>query len=468
MAKYDVVVIGSGPGGYVAALRAAQLGKKTCVVERDAVGGVCLNRGCIPTKTLAHAAEVCSQARHGADFGIQIGSLTVDFAKTQAAKDAVVAKLTRGVSGLLKRAGVDVIAGTARLAGRKKVAVKLNPSTSLGAGAGGEETLEADKIILATGSEPARPKFIPFDGEWIITSDEALKLTKLPASVFILGGGYIGCEFASIFAQLGGAQVTMVEMLDPLLPNLDPDIAAEITKALKKLKVKVFTGMKMESVAATGSGVVAKLANGTTVEAEIALVCIGRRLLSDDLGLEEAGVKTEKGAIVIDEHCQTTAAGIYAIGEVTGQLMLAHVASAQGIVAAEHAAGKNARMDYRCIPAAVFTNPEVGTVGMTEAEATAAGYKARTAKFPFQALGRATAMGETAGFAKIVADERTGQVLGVHLVGPHASDVIAEGATAIALEATVAELAHSVHAHPTLPEAIMEAARAWLGQGIHA
>jgi dihydrolipoamide dehydrogenase len=459
MAKCDVVVIGSGPGGYVAALRAAQLGKKTAVVERDALGGVCLNRGCIPTKALAHAAEVAALVRNAGKLGIQVGGVSVDFARVQANKDAVVAKLTGGVAFLLKRAGVEVLKGEGKLAGRKKVTVKL--------AGGGEEVVEADKIIVATGSEPARPKSIAFDGERVMTSDEALKLTRLPPSVFILGGGYIGCEFASIFAQLG-AQVTLVEMLPSLLPNMDPDVASEITRTLKKLKVKVLAGTTMESLGVGAGGVAAKLSDGAAVEAEIALICIGRRLLSEGLGLEEAGVKVEKGAIVIDEHCETTAAGIYAIGDVTGKMLLAHVASAQGIVAAEHAAGQNARMDYRCVPAAVFTCPEVGTVGMTEAEAKAAGLKAKAAKFPYQALGRAVAMGETAGFAKIVADEETGQVLGVHLVGPHASDVVAEGAMAIALEATVSELAHSVHAHPTLPEAIMEAARAWLGRGIHA
>ena len=456
MAKYDVVVIGSGPGGYVAALRAAQLGKKACVVERDALGGVCLNRGCIPTKALAHAAEVCTLARHGERLGIQVGEVSVDFAKVQANKDAVVNKLTSGVGFLLKRAKVDVVMGTARLAERGKVAVALN--------GGGEEALEADKIIIATGSEPARPKAISFDGPRVMTSDEALKLETLPASVFILGGGYIGCEFASIFAQLG-SQVTVVEMLDGLLPLLDADVGSEITRALKKMKVKVHVGTKMESLEAGEGGVTARLSGGKSVEAEIALVCVGRRLLSEELGLDDVGVAVENGAIRVDEHCETTVPGIYAIGDVTGKLMLAHVASAQGIVAVEHAAGQEARIDYRCVPAAVFTSPEVGMVGQTEAEA---GEGARAAKFPLQGLGRAVAMGETGGFVKIVADSETREVLGVHIVGPHASDVIAEGAIAMALEATVGELAWSVHAHPTLPEGIMEAARVWLGHGIHA
>jgi len=459
MAKCDVVVIGSGPGGYVAALRAAQLGKRTCVVERDALGGVCLNRGCIPTKALAHAAEVCSLAREGEKIGVLASDVKVDFAKMQAAKDAVVAKLTKGVAFLLKRAGVDVIEGTGRLAGRKKVAVKLND--------GGEEVVEADKIIIATGSEPARPDWISFDSDRVITSDEALKLEKLPSGVFVLGGGYIGCEFASIFAQLG-TQVTVVEMLDSLLPNMDADIGSEIAKALKRLKVKVHLGTRMESLKAGRGGVSAKLSDGRSVDAELALICVGRRLLSDGLGLEAAGVKVEDGAIVVDEHCETSVAGIYAIGDVTGKVLLAHVASAQGIVAAEHAAGQEARIDYRCVPAAVFTSPEAGTVGLTEAEASQAGHKVKAAKFPLQALGRAVAIGETAGFAKVVADEATRQVLGVHVVGPHASDVVAEGGMAIALEATVTELAWTIHAHPTLPEAVMEAARAWLGQGIHA
>jgi dihydrolipoamide dehydrogenase len=459
MPQYDIAVIGSGPGGYVAALRAAALGKKTCVIERKALGGVCLNRGCIPTKTLAHTAEVYAQAVAGEEIGVIAKDVTVDFAKMQAAKDAVVKKLSGGVGFLLKRAKVDVLMGTGKLTDRKTIAVALND--------GGEETVEAEKIIIATGSDPARPGFISFDSDRVMTSDEALQLDALPKSIFILGGGYIGCEFASIFAQLG-VKVTVVEMLDSLLPGLDADVGAEIGKVLKKLKVKVHTGTKLEGLEAGEKGVIASLEGGKTVEADLALVCIGRTMLSDGIGLDHAGVSVEDGAIVIDEHCQTSVAGIYAIGDVTGKLQLAHVASAQGIVAAEHAAGQAATMDYRCIPAAVFTEPEVGTVGLTEAEAIEAGYDVHAAKFPMQALGRALAIGETAGFAKVVGDKKTGEVLGVHVVGAHASDVIAEGGIAIALEATVGELAHSVHAHPTLPEAIMEAARAWLGQGIHA
>ena len=459
MAKVDLVVIGSGPGGYVAALRAAQLGKKVCVVERDALGGVCLNRGCIPTKALAHSAEVCALAKHADAVGIHVSDVSVDFPAMMANKDAVVKKLTGGVEFLLKRAKVDVLMGTGRLADRKKVAVALND--------GGEEVLEADKIIIATGSEPARPKWIAFDSDRVLTSDEALELAEMPGSVFILGGGYIGCEFASIFAQLG-VKVTVVEMLDSLLSLMDPDIGATVAKMLKKLKVKVHTGTRMESLAATDAGVTATLEGGKTVAADYALICVGRRMLSDGLGLEEAGVKVDDGAIAIDEHCETSVAGIYAIGDVTGKVQLAHVASAQAIVAAECAAGMDSKIDYRCVPVAAFTNPEVGSVGLTEAEAAEAGYKVKVGTFPFQALGRALAMGETTGFAKVVADEATGQVLGLHLVGPHASDVVAEGAMAIALEATVTELARTIHAHPTLPEAVMEAARSWLGQDIHA
>ncbi|NQT51525.1 dihydrolipoyl dehydrogenase [bacterium] len=459
MARFDIAVIGSGPGGYVAALRAAQLGKTVCVVERDALGGVCLNRGCIPTKALAHSADVFEEAREGEKIGVCVGDLTLDFGKMMAAKDAVVRKLSGGVGFLLKRAKVTVFAGEGRLVDRKTIAVTLNE--------GGEETLEAEKIILATGSEPARPSWLPFDSDRLMTSDEALQLTEMPASVLILGGGYIGCEFACILSQLG-CQVTVVEMLDHLLPLMDADVGAEITKSLKRRKVKVHAGTKLESLEADDAGVVATLEGGKTIEAEKALICIGRRMLSDGLGLEEACVVVENGAIQIDEHCQTSVAGIYAIGDVTGKLQLAHVASAQGIVAAEHAAGLEASIDYRCVPAAVFTNPEVGTVGLTEQQAAEAGHKVKAAAFPLQALGRAIAIGQANGFAKVVADEETGQVLGVHLVGAHASDVIAEGAMAVALEATVKELAATIHAHPTLPEALMEAARSWLGQDIHA
>ena len=459
MAKYDLVVIGSGPGGYVAALRAAQLGQKVAVVERDLVGGVCLNRGCIPTKALAHSAEVCALAKHADAVGINVSDVSVDFAAVMANKDAVVKKLTSGVAFLLKRAKVDVVMGTGRLAGAKKVAVALND--------GGEQVIEADKIIIATGAEPARPKWISFDSPRVLTSDDALELSEMPSSVFILGGGYIGCEFASIFAQLG-IKVTVVEMLDSMLPLMDPDIGSTVTKVLKKLKVKVHTGTKLEKLEADDKAVTATLEGGKSVTADYALVCIGRRLLSDGLGFEEAGVKMESNAVVIDEHCETSVPGVYAIGDVTGKVQLAHVASAQAIVAAECAAGMDSKIDYRCIPAAVFTNPEVGNVGLTEAEAAEAGYKVKVGTFPLQALGRALAIGETTGFAKVVADEATGQVLGLHLVGAHASDVVAEGAIAIALEATVNELARSIHAHPTMPEAVMEAARSWLGQDIHA
>ncbi len=459
MADFDVAVIGSGPGGYVAALRAAQLGKTVCVIERDALGGVCLNRGCIPTKALAHSADVFEAAKEGEKIGVLVGELSLDFAKMMAAKDAVVKKLTGGVGFLLGRAKVEVLAGQGRLLGRKKIGVTLSD--------GGEETVEADKIIIATGSEPARPAWLPFDSDRLMTSDEALELTELPASVLILGGGYIGCEFASIFGQLG-SKVTVVEMLGSLLPLMDADIGAEVTKALKRRKVKVHAGVKLESLEAGDGGVKATLEGGKTIKAERALICVGRRLLSDGLGLEDVGVQVDDGAIQIDEHCETSVAGIYAIGDVTGKMQLAHVASAQGIVAAQHAAGQESKIDYRCVPAAVFTHPEVGTVGLTEQEAAEAGYKVKTGKFPLQALGRAIAIGEPSGFVKLVADEETGQVLGLHMVGAHASDVVAEGALALSLEATVKELALTIHAHPTLPEAVMEAARGWLGQGIHA
>ena len=459
MAQFDIAVIGSGTGGYVAALRAAQLGKAVCVVERDALGGVCLNRGCIPTKTLAHAAEVFDQARQGAKIGVVADGLRLDYAAMAAAKDAVVKRLSSGLAFLLKRAKVEVVMGHGRLVGRRSVGVSRS--------AGGEETVEADKIIIATGSEPARPGWLSFDGDRMMTSDEALALTELPASLLVLGGGYIGCEFASIFAQLG-TKVTVVEMLDRLLPTLDADVGAEVAKALKRRKVKVHVASKLASLEAGADGVTGALEGGRTIQAERALICVGRRMLSGHLGLEEAGVAVENGAIQIDEHCETSVAGIYAVGDVTGKLQLAHVASAQGFVAAEHAAGREAAIDYRCVPAAVFTRPEVGTVGLTEQEAAAAGHPVRAGKFPLQALGRAVAMGETAGFAKVVADADTGQVLGLHLVGAHASDVIAEGALAVALEATVKELAATIHAHPTLPEAVMEAARSWLGQDIHA
>ena len=457
MPTYDVVVIGGGPGGYVAAIRAAQLGGRVALVEKKTLGGTCLNVGCIPTKALLHTAGL---AAHAADVqGLTFDGLTTDLAAMVKNKDEVVGKLTRGVAGLMKKNKIEVFEAAGSLAGEGAIALAMAD--------GSTQTINAHNIIIATGSVPVKPKAFPFDDKVVMTSDELLSVTKKPARLLIVGGGYIGCEFACIFGPLG-TEVTIVEMMDQILPGQDADIVKEVTRSFKKSRIKMLTGTKVEEMKVSGGEVTVKLSSGDDVTADLALVSIGRSAYTDGLGLETAGVQTdEKNYVVIDDNCRTTAPGIYAIGDVTGKLQLAHVASRQGIVAAEHAMGKQVAMDYNVVPACIFTQPEVATVGLSEAAATEQGLKVKAGKFPFAALGKAMAMGDTSGFVKIVAGEATGQVLGAAAVGPNASDLIAELALAIKLEATVDDVAGTIHAHPTLSESWMEAAEQWEGTGIH-
>jgi len=458
MADYDVMIIGSGPGGYVCAIRAAQLGTNVAIVESREMGGTCLNRGCIPTKALLETASIFSRAKNAENFGVKVSGVSIDMSKAMANKDAIVAKLRGGVEFLMKKNKIDVIKGTARLAGRKKVAVTD--------ASGAVKEYSTEKIVIATGSEPARPKMFPFDEKYVLTSDEMLKLKSIPKKLLVVGGGYIGSEFASMFREYG-SDVTVVEMLDRILPLSDADVSAELTKAFKKAKIKVLTGTKIESLQVKNRKVSAKLSNGEKMTFDKALISVGRGANAQDIGLEAAGVQMDGPFIGINEHCQTNIPNIYAIGDVTGKLMLAHCASKQAIIAAEHAHDHNVSMSYRVVPAVVFTHPEAANVGLTEAEAKEKGVKVKVSKFSFQALGKALVMGETTGFAKIVADEQTGEVLGVHLIGPHVSDLIAEAALAMQMEATVSEIAHTIHAHPTLAESLMESAESWLGMGIH-
>lgn len=455
---YDLIVLGSGPGGYVAAIRAAQLGAGTALVEERELGGTCLNRGCIPTKALVESVHVLSIVRRSAEYGVSCSQVKAEYARMAERKDAIVARLRKGVAGLLKKNKVKVIAGRGKLADRNTMAVATGSETV---------SVTADKIIIATGSEPLRLPGFPFDGKTVLTSDDALNLDHVPESVLIVGGGYIGSEFASIYARLG-SKVTVVEMMDQLLPRSDADLAAELLRVFRKAGVAVHRGTRVESVETGKKGAACRLSNGESVTAEKVLVSVGRSLNSADLGLEDVGVKTEQGAIQINDQCRTTVPNIYAVGDVTGKLMLAHVASRQGIVAAEAAMDRPGTMDYRVVPACVFTDPEIASVGMTAAECAAAGVKVKEARFPFMALGKALAMGKTAGWAKIIAAADTGEVLGVHVIGAHASDLIAEASVAMSMEATVEEIARCIHAHPTLPEALLESAGAWLGKAIHA
>ncbi len=456
---WDVVVIGSGPGGYVAAIRVAQLGAKVACIDKGPLGGTCLNRGCIPTKALLEASHMVAVAREAAPFGVEFAAPKIDFPKMIERKDKVVSALNKGIAALFKKNKIEHVSGTAKLRGANEIEITASD--------GQATVLKAKTIIIATGSEPLNIPAFAFDGDAVLSSTDILNLAELPETLLVLGGGYIGCEFACFFAELG-TQVTVVEMLDRLLPLGDPDVSKAITTALRKLKVKVHTGTKLEKLERTGRGVVGALSSGKTVEASKALICVGRKLNSESLGLETAGVRLgERHEIPVNEHCQTNIPNIYAIGDVTGKSLLAHLASRMGIVAAEHAAGRNTRIDYHVVPACVFTHPEAASVGLTEAEAAKHGAKVRSFTFPVQVLGKAQAVGEIGGFVKLVGDAETGQLLGAHIVCSRAGDLIAEAALGMQLEATVEEIARTIHTHPTLAEGLMEAAEGWLGHGIH-
>ena len=465
MRTTDVVVIGAGPGGYVAAIRAAQRGKKVVCVEREKLGGVCLNVGCIPSKALIHASTVVDRAHDAGDMGISLGPISVDIQKLVAWKQKVVDRLTGGVSLLFKHHKVEHVAGEATFVTPTRIAVKSSA---------GVEEIEAKDVIIATGSRPIELPAFKVDGVHVLGSTEALALAAIPKKILVIGGGYIGLEIGTFLRKLG-TEVIVVEATPSLLPGQDPDLVAVVHRGLKKRKVDIqleslaLRWEKVEGAATGGVRVFVKTPKGEkTFDVDWVLSTVGRRPNSEDLGLEKIGVKVEKGFIGVNEKRQTNVPHVYAIGDVAGQPMLAHKASREGIVAAEVIAGLPAEADYRCVPAVIFTDPEIASVGLTEAEAKAKGYEPVIGKFPFTANGRALSMGEAEGFAKIVADKKTDLVLGLHIVGPHASEIIAEGALAIEMGARVEDIAATIHAHPTLPEAVMEAAEAVHGLAIHA
>jgi dihydrolipoamide dehydrogenase len=462
MKSADVVVIGAGPGGYVAAIRAAQKGKSVICIEKEKLGGVCLNVGCIPSKAMIHASTVADRAKDAGEMGIGLGAPTIDMKLMVEWKQKIVDRLTGGVSLLFKHHKVEHVAGEATFVTPTKLAVKT---------AAGVEEIEGKDVIIATGSRPVELPGFKVDGTHILGSTEALALSTLPKKILVIGGGYIGLEIGTFLRKLG-TEVAVVEATNSLLPGQDPDLVAVVHRGLKKRKVDV----QLETFALNWE----KLENGSVrvvtkskkaekwFDVDWVLSTVGRRPNSENLGLDRIGVKVEKGFIVVDEQRRTNVPHVYAIGDVAGQPMLAHKASREGIVAAEVIAGMPSAADYRCVPAVIFTDPEIGSVGMTEAEAKAKGYDPVVGKFPFTANGRALSMNEAEGFAKIVADKKTDVVLGLHIVGPQASELIAEGALAIEMGARVEDIAATIHAHPTLPEAIMEAAEAVHGLAIHA
>ncbi|WP_227981281.1 dihydrolipoyl dehydrogenase [Nocardia spumae] len=478
MPEFDLLIVGGGPGGYVAAIRAAQRGLRVGLVEKERPGGVCLNWGCIPTKAMLRSAEVFHTVTAAAEFGIHADNVRLDFAAVRKRKDGIVSDLTNGVAGLLKANGVTVIEGHARFVGPTTVEVfEPGPSPIFPDGprygaaptATATRTVDATDVVIATGSVPAQLPVPGADLPGVITSDGAFGLSEVPRRLVVIGGSAVGAEWASLFATLG-AEVTVVEMRDRLVPAEDEEIGAALGRSFAKRGITILTGSTVTGIARAGDGLVVDV-GGTSpreIDADVVLIGVGRRPNTAHLDLDHAGIDTDaRGFIPVDDRLRTAVEHVYAIGDVTGRALLAHVASHQGLTAADVVAGHDARIDYTVIPAATFTHPEIASVGLTEQAARQAGHEIVTATFPFAALGRAKSFGDTEGFCKIVAGARYREVLGVHIIGPSASDLITEGALAISLEATLDELADTIHAHPTLGEIGMEAALTGLGLPVH-
>ncbi len=464
--SFDVVIIGSGPGGYVAAIRAGQLGLKTAIIEKDKkLGGTCLHRGCIPTKALLHTAGLYSQVLHAATFGINVTNPSLDWAQAQKHKQKVVDKGAAGIDFLMKKNKVTVFKGTGKIAGPGKVEVVLTEG-------GKKETLETKNIIVATGSVVTTLPSITLDHKRVLSSDSILQLEVIPKKLIVLGAGAVGTEFASIFNDIG-SEVTLVEFMPTVLPIEDIDISKELEKLLKRRKINVMVSTKFEKVETSADGVkvTVTLPDGTkqVLEGDYFLSAVGRAPVTKDIGLESVGVPVgPKGHITIDGMMRTSVPGVFAIGDVTPHPALAHCASAQGIVATEFIAGKNPRpINYERIPNATYCYPEVASVGLTEKRAKEKGFDVKVGIFPFSAITKASISEEGIGMVKIVSDKKYDEVLGVHMVGPHATELLAEACVALALETTTEELAHTVHAHPTLSEIMHEAAEMTLGHPIH-
>lgn len=459
MGKYDLVVIGAGPGGYPAAIRAAQMGASVILIEKEALGGTCLNWGCIPTKTLIAASSLYWKIGEGKQFGLHVEKAGVNYAELINYKNQVVNQLQTGVTRLLKANGVEVCRGTASFLSRNRIAVRQND--------GHETKIEAGYTVIATGSVSARPSFLP-QSETIVTSREFLELPALPQNLLVLGGGVIGCELACMAAQLG-TNVTIVELLDDILTGIDSDLCAEVKLHMTdRLKIKILTGKPLSKIKAKGKGIQAEV-DGATIQANLLLVTTGRGPATTGLALEKAGLKTNKHAFIeVDDYCQTRAATIYAVGDVNGIAQLAHAATAQGLLAAENIFGKSRSARTNIVPICIFTNPEIGTVGLSKQEAkSSTGGNVNVAKFHFAALGKAVASGDSSGFVKLITDADTGQILGAQAVGAHATELIAEATLAIQAELTAYELARTIHAHPTFSEAWAEAAQIACGHGLH-
>lgn len=456
---FDVAIVGGGPGGYVAAIRAAQLDLKTLLIEKDsALGGTCLHRGCIPTKTWLHDSDFFHKVCHSEQFAVKLSAPPqIDVAQLLKRKNDVIRRMALGLDGLMKKNRIQVVSGHGRLESSRHLRV-------------GEQQFEARHVVLATGSVPAVLPGLTVDGRHVVTSDEMLEFDHIPQSLIVLGAGAVGMEFASIYHRLG-SKVTVVELLDRPLAMEDEEISAEILKSYRKQGIEMCLSTRMQSVEVVPGGVVLK-ALGPDGEqefrAEVLLSAAGRRPVLEGLGLEQLGLEREGRFLKVDGFMRTSLPGVYAIGDIVPTAQLAHVASAEGMVAVEHIAGHEVRpLDYNKIPSATYCHPEVASVGLSERRAEQQGYQVKVGRFPWAALGKASILGETEGLVKVVADERYGELLGVHIIGPHATDLIHEACVALNCEATVEELFRTVHAHPTLAEGVMEAAHGVFGNPIH-
>lgn len=459
--KKKIVFLGAGPGGYIGALKAAKLGADVTVIEKDSVGGTCLNRGCIPTKALLASSDVLTAVKSSKKFGINIeGKVELDLGSMMDRKDKIVDRLVRGIHFLFEKNNVNLIKGIGKIIDKNKVKVTKHD--------GSEEVVEADGIIIATGSSPAKLPVFPYDGKKVITSDEALNLRKIPKSMIIVGAGVIGCEFGMFFNNLG-TKVTIVEMMDHALPLEDVEIGKEMRKVLRRNRIKLKLGSKIVKADIEGDKVKAHIEGkkDETIEADIMLVAIGREPNVENIGLEELGISVNRNGITVDEHLMTNVEGIYAIGDVIPGPQLAHLASFEAFCAVDNILGKEAKMDYSAVPRCVFTDPEVAGVGLTEQEAKEKGYYLKKGEFDFRSLGKAQAMERFMGKVKIIADRKTDKIIGASIIGPHATDLIHELAVAVRYGLTAEKMGEVIHAHPTLAEAVMEALHDIKGHSVH-
>jgi len=454
---FDVVVVGTGPGGYVSAIRCAQLGLKVATVEDDRPGGVCLNWGCIPTKALLRNAEVVNLMGHAADFGIKLSGFEASYPEAVQRSRKVADRMAKGVEFLFRKNKITLFPGRGTLKAKNVVEVK---------GSAGTETLEARAIILGTGSEPKSLPGVTIDEKTVISSNGAVRNERHPRSIAVIGAGAVGVEFADVFASYG-VQVTILEALPRVVPIEDEEVSKELARTFTRRGITIKTGVKVASVKPGGAGVVVDL-GGEKLQVEQVLMAVGRAAKVTGLGLEGLGVQLERGFVKVSPTMETSVKGIYAIGDMAGAPLLAHKAMAEGVVAAEAIAGKNPRpVDYGNVPSCTYCRPQIASIGATEARAREGGREVSVGRFPFTASGKAVALGETEGFVKVVADKATGEILGVHIIGPEATEMIHEFAVGRTLEATLEEIIHTIHAHPTLSEAALEATLAALGQAIH-